>query len=132
MIFVPEAYSDAWLELPLAYVARVAEVLGAERWWDDPFDPRDATILLGHGRALVWDEESGWRRGTFLSGHKGVRTELAGAVYLGGGVLPEPERVADLLAGGGTERPVYRSYRDIGDGFDQELVRYAGGLVGSR
>ncbi|GAA0407760.1 hypothetical protein Acor_69450 [Acrocarpospora corrugata] len=127
-----EPYSDAWLALAVPYVARVAEALDARRWWDDPFDPRDATILLAGGLALVWDEESGWRHGVFVSGRKGMRTELAGVRYLGGGVLPEPERVAELIPGSREERPVYRSYRDFGDGLDRELVRYVGGLVGSR
>ncbi|GIH25423.1 hypothetical protein Aph01nite_37330 [Acrocarpospora phusangensis] len=127
----PQPYSDAWLALPAAYIARVARVLNADRWWDDPCDPRDGTILLPGGFALVWDEESGWRHGVFLSGRQGVRTELAGVRYLGGGVLPEPGSVAGLLPGD-VERPVYRSYRDFGDGLDGELLSYAGGLVGSR
>ena len=38
--------------------------------------------------ALVWDEESGWRLGRFLSGEAGRRTELTGVRYLGGGLVP--------------------------------------------
>jgi len=133
---LPEPYSVDWLELPAAYARRVAEALGPRvvAWWDDPFDPRDATVRLGGGWALVWDEESGWRHGRFLSGVKGVRTELAEVRYLGGGVLPAPGRVEELLDGpfGGPVRPVYRSYRDLADGFDAALITYAGVAAGSR
>lgn len=132
----PIPYSDAWSRLPIAYVAQVAAALAdAVVWWNDPVDPRDATIRLADGSALVWDEESGWRHGRFVSGSQGVRTELAGVRYLGGGVLPEPARVGRLLAAarsgrsGGAHRPVYRSYRDHGDGLDGALAAYADRLA---
>lgn len=121
-------YSPEWLSLPFHYVARVAESLGDQvlQWWDDPFDPRDATIRLTDGTALVWDEESGWRHGVFVGGEQGVRTVLADAAYLGGDVLPGPAEVAGLLAAGGAaERPHYRSYSDHEDGFDLLLAAYA-------
>ncbi|GAA4565871.1 DUF6292 family protein [Planotetraspora kaengkrachanensis] len=130
MTLRPEPYSEAWLRLPLPYVRQVADVLGdrVASWWDDPFDPRDATIRLTDGTALVWDEESGWRHGGFGSGRQGVRTVLGGVRHLGGGVLPEPARVVALLddpAYGGATRPVYRSYTDVHDGFDAALAGYA-------
>jgi hypothetical protein len=126
----PEPYTEEWLRLPLSYVRRVAEVLGdrVSRWWDDPFDPRDATVRLVDGTALVWDEESGWRHGEFVSGRQGVRTIIAGVRYLGGGVLPGPGRVVALLddrAYGTASRPAYRSYTDVHDGFDAALAGYA-------
>jgi hypothetical protein len=133
---LPEPYCEGWLRLPVGYVCRVAEGLGERvvAWWDDPYDPRDATVRLTGGQALVWDEESGWRHGRFVAGVKGVRTELAEVRYLGGGVLPVPERVAELLDGpyGSATRPVYRSYEDLDDGFDAELLTYAGAGAGSR
>ncbi|GIH99052.1 DUF6292 family protein [Planobispora takensis] len=131
-------YSEEWLRLPAAYAAIVARALGDEAatWWDDPFDPRDATICLTDGTALVWDEETGWRHGGFVSGRKGERTVLSGMCYLGGGVLPEPARVVESLAllreGGNADaadRPTYRSFRDYDDGFDALLAHYAEGLV---
>lgn len=123
---MPVPYSQEWLRLPLGYVSSVAAAVEHVMWWDDPFDPRDATILLEGGDALVWDEESGWRRGRFVSGEQGVRTVLAGVRYLGGGVLPEPAEVVALMArGGGRTRVAYRSFRDLHDGFDARLGRYA-------
>lgn len=136
MAHIPTPYSDEWQRLPIAYVSSVAEVLtDVVTWWNDPMDPRDATILLTGGTALVWDEESGWRHGRFLSGEQGVRTELAGVRYLCGGLLPEPARVGRLLAearagrSGSAHRPVYRSYRDYGDGLDGALAAYADRLA---
>ncbi|MEU6999585.1 DUF6292 family protein [Nonomuraea sp. NPDC046570] len=121
-----DPYTAEWLSLPVGYLGAVVAVVPAVvDWWDDPFDPRDATIRLRDGSALVWDEESGWRRGEFVSGKQGERTVLAAPRYLGGGVLPEPGEVAGLLArGGDPERVVYRSYRDFGDGFDERLAAY--------
>ncbi|GIH72950.1 DUF6292 family protein [Sphaerimonospora thailandensis] len=128
---LPEPYSREWLRLPVFYVDEVADALGERvaRWWDDPFDPRDATIVLVDGTALVWDEESGWRHGRFVSGERGARTELAEVRHLGDGVLPMPERVVALIEEpvyGGAWRPAYRSYRDLYDGFDEALARFAG------
>ncbi len=90
-----EPYTDEWLQQPVCYVRLVVELLGAEvaDWWEGPCDPRDATVRLADGAALVWDEESGWRLGRFVSGGSGERTELTGSRYLGGGLLPRPERV---------------------------------------
>ncbi|GAA4597624.1 hypothetical protein GCM10023194_72950 [Planotetraspora phitsanulokensis] len=127
---MPEPYSQEWLRLPVPYVRQVAQALGERvaRWWDDPFDPRDATIVLLDGTALVWDEESGWRHGRFVSGEQGVRTELAAVRHLGGGVLPEPARVVALLDDptyGSAWRPQYRSYKHLHDGFDRALANVA-------
>ncbi|MFI6500469.1 DUF6292 family protein [Nonomuraea typhae] len=116
----------------MGYVAAVAAAVDHVAWWDDPFDPRDATILLADGDALVWDEESGWRRGRFVSGRKGVRTVLAGERHLGGGVLPEP--AALLRRGGSRTKIVHRSFRDLHDGFDLRLAAFSvrGAGAGSR
>jgi hypothetical protein len=128
-----EPYSDEWLQQPVCYVRRVVDVLGPEAadWWEGPCDPRDATVLLADGSALVWDEESGWRFGHFVAGGRGRHTELSGVRYLGGGLLPRPERVpqalGDARAGVGAStafRPCYRSHRNCRDGFDVALDFY--------
>ncbi|MFC7102083.1 DUF6292 family protein [Nonomuraea rubra] len=90
-----EPYTDEWLQQPISYVQQVVDLLGAEvtDWWEGPCDPRDATVRLTDDTALVWDEESGWRLGAFVSGDRGRHTELSGVRYLGHGLLPRPERV---------------------------------------
>jgi hypothetical protein len=57
-----------------------------------------------------------------------VRTVLGTVGYLGGCLIPAPAEVAGLvtalrppLAVG---RPLYRSYRDLGDGTDEALRAY--------
>jgi hypothetical protein len=129
-----EPYTDEWLQQPGGYVQLVVHALGAEvaDWWEGPCEPRDATIRLIDGTALVWDEESGWRLGHFVSGGVGDHTQLSGVVrYLGGGLLPRPERVPaallDARAGVGASsawRPCYRSHRNCRDGFDVALDFY--------
>ncbi|MER5419919.1 DUF6292 family protein [Streptosporangium roseum] len=128
-----EPYTEEWLRQPALYVSRVVAALGAEAtdWWEGPCDPRAVTILLTGGDALVWDEESGWRRGRYVSGDRELCTVLADARYLGGGLLLRPERVpsaiADARAGVGNStawRPCYRSYRHYRDGFDLALNGY--------
>lgn len=128
-----EPYSDEWLRQPVSYVQQVVNLLGVEviGWWEGPCDPRDATVQLKDGSALVWDEESGWRLGRFVSGGRGEHIELAEARYLSGGLLPKPERVSGLLAdaraGVGASsawRPCYRSHRNCRDGFDLALDFY--------
>ncbi|MER6507782.1 DUF6292 family protein [Nonomuraea sp. NPDC001636] len=129
-----EPYTDEWLQQPVGYVERVVDLLGAEvaDWWEGPCDPRHATVKLTDGHALVWDEESGWRLGRFVSGGAGAHTELTGVRYLGHGLLPRPERVpsalVDARAGVGASsawRPCYRSHRNCRDGFDVALDFYA-------
>ncbi|HEX6471471.1 MAG TPA: DUF6292 family protein [Streptosporangiaceae bacterium] len=131
----PEVHPDPWVDLTAGYMTVLAEALASrgvriERSWLDPRDPRDATITFssaGESRALVWDEVTGCRTGRFLSGRPGVRTELADAVYLGGGVLANPHEVAArLVAGAGAGRREFRSYADVRDGLDDALRRYAG------
>lgn len=122
---MPVPYTEEWLRLPKGYVAAVAAVVDDLMWWDDPFDPRDATIRLLDGSALVWDEETGWRRGRFVSGEQGVRTVLDGVRYLGGGVMPAPAEVAERLRAGGSRTGTrYRSFRDLHDGLDERLAAY--------
>jgi Family of unknown function (DUF6292) len=123
-----------WVNLPEAYIRATIEALqsrnGLEmpRAWMDPSDPRDATVLITSDktRALVWDEESGWRTGRFVDGAQGTRTELGDLSYLGGGAVPSPEEVAHRLATGtSVARPQYRAYTDMRDGID-DLLRHSG------
>src|SRR4051812_32508025 len=90
---IPTATGEAWLRLPRFYVGAVVDVLiaqgvGVHGWWAGARDPRDATVRLTGGSALVWDEECGWRLGTFVSGDEGAHTELDDVLYLSGGLLP--------------------------------------------
>lgn len=99
--------------------------------WLDPRDPRDATILysLDTSRdassgplAAVWDEETGWRSGDFVSGSQGSRTTLTNVRFLGGGLLPDRGEVARMIAGQTTAVPqTYRRYTDSSDGFETAL-----------
>jgi hypothetical protein len=132
---IPESHSDPWINLPLGYIASLNQALSGQgvqidRSWLDPFDPRDATIIhmtADERHALVWDEETGWRTGRYLSGRQGVRTELADAVYLGGGVLVDPREIAArLLTSTRAPRSAFRSYTDTRDGLDDALRQYAG------
>jgi hypothetical protein len=101
--------------------ALIQQGLIIDRSWLDPSDPRDATVVLDDTRALVWDEVTGWRIGLFRSGRQGVRTTLAGAAHLGGGVLPAPAELARRVASGATDPPRdHRSYSDS-DGLDEAL-----------
>jgi hypothetical protein len=118
------------------YVTRAVEGLATgnllvERSWLDPRNPRDATIIFSDPAsnvsadklALVWDEVTGWRHGTFVSGRQGVRTVLSDASYLGGGVLPdENDMVNRVLAGASEPRQAYRSVADLRDGLDDTLL----------
>ena len=65
----------------------------------DPMGPVDATIITGDN-ALVWDEWTGWRIGTYVSGRQGERTVLRDARLLGGGILLNPSAIADLVENG--------------------------------
>jgi hypothetical protein len=67
--------------------------------WLDPQNPTDATIIYAHATApcpmaLVWDEDTGWRRGEFVSGKQGQRTVLAHIERLGGEARTDPKDVA--------------------------------------
>jgi hypothetical protein len=80
------------------------------RSWLDPYIPAvDATIVYrSRGAsaaglsALVWHEWTGWTSGAFVSGVPGETTRLRDAVPLGGGVLPDPARLAWLVENGAT------------------------------
>lgn len=134
---IPQAHPDPWLNLLRGYVRETVRALAEgglrpRTSWLDPRDPRDATIVfdglrdgLAPARALVWDEETGWRTGTYASGHQGVRTELTGVTHLGGGVLLEPAEVAGRLSAGVTAPARrHRSYRAAHDGLDDALRAY--------
>ena len=96
---IPDAHPKPWLNLLREYVAETVQALAAgglrvDRSWLDPDCPRDATILYRcvdgadeTPRALVWDEETGWRDGVCVSGEPGARTRLVEGTYLGGGLL---------------------------------------------
>ena len=132
----PAAHPDAWVDVLRGYVTRAVEGLATgnllvERSWLDPRNPRDATIVFSDPAsnvsadklALVWDEVTGWRRGTFVSGEQGVRTELADVSHLGGGVLPyENDIVNRVLAGASEPRCAYRSVAALCDGLDDALL----------
>lgn len=139
--YIPETHPDRWVDLTRGYVteailALTQRGLQVERSWLDPRDPRDATILYtpsvnasstAEPRALVWDEETGWRDGRFDGGRPGVRTALADVSYIGGGPLIEAGELAHrVLAGHREERGTYRSHRDVRDGFDDTLRNGAG------
>ncbi len=131
-------HSDPWVNLLLGYVTGTVEALiggglRVERSWLDPCGPRDATILYsspaGAMMALVWDEVTGWRHGSFLLGQQGVRTELAEATYLGGGVLPDNRDVTRRVIERVSEpRRLYRSADDLRDGLDDALRHEPGRL----
>ncbi|RMI46993.1 hypothetical protein EBO15_05075 [Actinomadura harenae] len=124
-------HEDVKLDVFRPYLAesvRALEAAGAEptQAWLDPCGPRDATIVMG-AKALVWDEESGWRVGDFVSGEPGERTRLEDVRHLGGGVLIEPSEVAARMAAG-TSEPYrrYRSHEDDPEGLDAEVrARYS-------
>jgi hypothetical protein len=132
----PAAHPDPWVNVLHGYVTRATERLAAggllvECSWLDPRDPRDATIIFsdpasnvsGEKLALVWDEITGWRRGTFVGGEQGVRTELADVSYLGGGVLAsEHDLVNRVLAGASEPLCANRSVADLRDGLDDALL----------
>lgn len=113
----PPQHEDPAIDLIRPYIAQTVRALESagvevERSWLDPSGPRDATIVyrVPDGRhALVWDEETGWRRGEFRTGRSGLRTVLVGAVHLGGGVIPAPVEVADRLTRDASE--AFRRYR---------------------
>ena len=132
----PAAHPDPWVNVLRGYVTHTVEGLAAgnllvERSWLDPRNPRDATIIFSDPAsdvsadklALVWDEVTGWRRGTFVGGEQGVRTELADVSHLGGGVLPDENDIVNrVLAGASEPRQAYRSVADLRDGLDDALL----------
>ncbi|TDC76959.1 DUF6292 family protein [Actinomadura sp. 7K507] len=88
---VPAHHPDREVDCSHGYITDTAQKLAARGIpvrdaWLDPKGPIDATIVIGES-ALVWDEWTGWRIGTYMSGRQGVRTVLGDARQLGGGVL---------------------------------------------
>jgi Family of unknown function (DUF6292) len=96
--------------------------LQVQRSWLDPESPRDATIVLAGTKALVFDEVTGWRYGSFVSGQQGVRTTLSNIRYLGGGVLLDTRELTHKVVNGhSAARQEYRSIFDLHDGLDEAL-----------
>ncbi|TDB89693.1 hypothetical protein E1264_07340 [Actinomadura sp. KC216] len=123
----PAHHPDREIDTAHGYISTTVEALArlgvrVDHSWLDPRGPIDATIVTG-GDALVWDEWTGWRAGTFLSGTQGERTVLRDAVQLGGSVLLEPERLADLYAHGST-LPFVTREPEARDGLFDRLRRY--------
>lgn len=134
---MPTPYTPAWVLLPQPYADAVAAALAAGGTevldhWNDPMDPRDATVIArgadGERLRFVWDEESGWRFGTMDADGW---VALEDTRYLPLGLLPAPEEIARavraVIAGtehGTAERPFHRSFRDYGDGLDARLAAY--------
>lgn len=124
-------HEDDWVNLANPYIAALVDALSADgiempAAWMDPCFPRDATILVANPgqplQGLVWDEETGLRTGQFVAGRQGIRTELADAAYLGGGLLPPPEDVVRRLKLGVREpRTLHRRHNDVRDGLDDHL-----------
>jgi hypothetical protein len=131
----PQPHQDSFLDALRPYIASVVLELSESGWgvscsWLDPFDPRDATVVFrsetNAPEALVYDEETGWRVGRFVSGEPGVRTVLAGARTLNAGLLPAPAEVARCLAEQDfTEPTMFRHHNDLYDGYEERL-RLAG------
>jgi hypothetical protein len=123
----PGPHPDPWVNLLRGYVAEAVQALIAggvqvQRSWLDPEGPRDATIVLAGTKALVFDEVTGWRYGSFVSGQQGVRTTLSNVRYLGGGVLLDTSQLAHKVVNGhSAARREYRSVTDLHDGFDEAL-----------
>jgi hypothetical protein len=135
---IPTPHPDPWVDLLRDYATSTVWALASHNlliWRSclDPVCPRDVTIVFSRPsataispglRALVWDEETGWRQGRFEAGQPGVRTRLTGVTYLGGGVLPTPEQVARrVIAKAAAPARAHRSSADIRDGIDDALRR---------
>lgn len=129
----PQRHPNPWVDLLRGYVRQTTRVLAdgglpVEGSWLDPMNPRDATVVyrdVTGRRALVWDEQAGWRTGRFVFGRPGRRTVLADAAGIGGGVLPRPSEVAYRLTEGGTGVVVAgRTFGDTHDGLDDALRGY--------
>ncbi|WP_143591035.1 DUF6292 family protein [Thermoactinospora rubra] len=139
-----------WRELHVGYIhdvyiALVRREIRPSAHWITEFLPRSATIVLaepylpgGMEYALAWDEECGWRFGVFVQGDARCPTLLKWQTCMCGDVLPDPGEVADTVRflaerSHGRRRlrrrtrqawsmpPLYRSYRDVDDGFDERL-----------
>lgn len=133
---IPSAHPDAWIDLLRGYTTAIVSDLSRQgiavsSSWLDPAEPRDATILYAsepgldghrHTQALVWDEQTGWRVGRFVSGMQGVRTVLGEPAHIGGGLLPTGSEVAWRMKSGTTAAPqMLRSHEDTHDGLDDVL-----------
>ncbi|TDD91440.1 hypothetical protein E1293_02340 [Actinomadura darangshiensis] len=120
-------HPDPEVDTAHAYIAcgvRAFEALGirVDASWLDPKGPVDATIITGDN-AHVWDEWTGWRTGTFVSGRQGERTVLKDARRLGGGVLLSPVALAELVDTDSDLPPATRS-ANARDGLFDALRTY--------
>lgn len=143
---IPTPHPDPWVNLLGPYVTEAVRALAAngvhvQQSWLDPRGPRDATILFSNSGehsmssdvlALIWDEETGWRRGRFIDGAQGRRTILTQVAYLGGGLLPPTNELAHRITGRiiGERSEAQRKYRscedNLRDGLDDALRMGAG------
>jgi len=123
----PGQHPDPWVNLLRGYITEAVQALTTgglqvQRSWLDPEGPRDATIVLAGTKALVFDEVTGWRYGSFVSGQQGVRTTLSDIRYLGGGVLLDTRELTHKVVDGhSAPRQEYRSVLDLHDGLDEAL-----------
>jgi hypothetical protein len=136
-IIIPTPHCDPWIDLLRSYVTEAVAALVAggvhvEASWLDPANPRDATLRFRSPYAdpaaqaelaLVWDEETGWRRGQFVSGAPGRRTVLRRATYLGGDLLPTGAELAYRVRHGLAVPPIrHRDCTRVRDGLDEALL----------
>jgi hypothetical protein len=134
-VYLPGPHPDSSIEAIRPYIIEVVTGLVGHGIrivdsWLDPMGPRDATIrflLYSDGpnssqSALVWDEETGWRRGLFVDGQPGTHTILSDATQIGGGLLPPGQEVAGRVIRKATASPQkLRSFWHTADGFDDAL-----------
>jgi hypothetical protein len=123
----PDRHPNPWVNLLRGYMTQAVLALNEnglqiQRSWLDPEGPRDATIVLAGTKALVFDEVTGWRYGSFVSGQQGARTVLSDIRYLGGGVLLDSRELAHkVVSGCSAPRREYRAVTDLHDGLDEAL-----------
>lgn len=123
----PAHHPDQEIDAAHGYIADAARMLAARglqisATWLDSKGPIDATIITGE-EALVWDEWTGWRVGTYVTGRRGVRTALKDARRLGGCVLPSRLAIGELLPSG-SALPLVTRERDARDGLFDALRRF--------
>jgi len=120
-------HPDPEVDAAHGYITAMTSALASEGIevrdaWLDPKGPIDATIITGDN-ALVWDELTGWRIGTYVSGRQGVRTVLKDARHLGGGVLPPSRAIVEVITNG-SALPLVTREPDARDGLFDALRHF--------